>query len=297
MYVVGFDGGGSTARLAIATMDGKIIFCQEAKGVNIMDNPEWKIEYEKLFTAAEDYLKSVASACFGLPGWGEVPQLDRQVESFLYTYLSCPVEMMNDVELAHRAAFDDGLGILLLSGTGSMAIGRTRNRNFIRIGGFGHLIGDEGSAYWIGQQALMRLAQEIDGRVPKSTFGKELSRHLDCDFSLNGLMMWMDSGKHPRSHIASVSSIVDKLAELGNYVAENILIAAAKELFLSYQAICNQLDSRQEKHFWAILGSTFRSRTICRTIRDLIGYDNTVPAQSALDKALQIATRTLTPNA
>jgi len=83
VYVAGFEGGGSTARLAIATMDGEIIFRKDAQGVNAIDNPDWQAEYEKLFTAAGDDIRHVQSACFGIPGWGEIAQIDATVSAWL----------------------------------------------------------------------------------------------------------------------------------------------------------------------------------------------------------------------
>jgi len=292
MYVAGFDGGGSTARLVIATRQGDIVFRHDGKGVNAIDNPSWREEYNKLFTLAGDYVKSVQLACFGVPGWGEIPQLDTQVSAFLHQQLRCPINIINDVELAHYAAFDQRAGILLLSGTGSMAIGCNQHQDFIRAGGFGHLVGDEGSAYWIGQQALMRLAREIDGRAQKTAFGEHLSKCLNFNLTLHGLMTWIDGGKHTRSHIASVAKFVDDIAESGDKTAQELLVAAAQELFLAWQAVHRQLHDQTQNIPWAMAGSSFHSNTICHTIRTLIGTADTHPVRSALDQALHMALHT-----
>jgi len=289
MYVAGFDGGGSNARLAIATRQGEIVFRQDAGGINALDNPEWRQEYEKLFDAAGGYLSNLTAACFGISGWGEVKSCDEAVLSWLCAHLPCKIQVMNDVELAHHAAFGEAAGILLLSGTGSMALGRTKGGDFIKAGGFGHLIGDEGSAYWIGQQALMRLAREIDGRAFKSSFGEALAHYLGITFSLNGVMDWLSASRHVRSHIAALSQAVDSLAEAGHLVAQELLVAAARELFLGYQAVSHRLSEKGEKHAWATAGSTCQSNIIQRTLRDLIGYDKITSNHSALDKAVRLA--------
>jgi len=289
MYIAGFDGGGSTARLVIATRQGEIVFRQDGKGVNAIDNPNWREEYNKLFALAGDYIKSVQTACFGVPGWGEIPQLDIQVCAFLHQQLSCPIKIINDVELSFYAAFNQGAGILILSGTGSMAIGRDHHQNFIRAGGFGHLIGDEGSAYWIGQQALMRLAREIDGRAAKSGFGEKLSKCLNFNLTLNGIMTWLDGGAHTRSHIASVAKFVDEIAESSDGIAQELLTMAAQELFTAWQAVHHQLNNQAQNMPWAMAGSTFHSNSICRTMRSLIGTVDTKPARSALEQALHMA--------
>lgn len=80
------------------------------------------------------------------------------------------VRVMGDLELAHRSAFDEGPGILLIAGTGSAALARDRRGRWSRSGGRGPLLGDEGSAFWIGKRWLegrpdaeaLRLARRPD---------------------------------------------------------------------------------------------------------------------------------------
>lgn len=68
--------------------------------------------------------------------------------------LSPRVTLMSDLELSHRAAFAGGPGVLLLAGTGTAALGRDGRGRLRRAGGWGPLLGDEGSAFWLGKQAL-----------------------------------------------------------------------------------------------------------------------------------------------
>jgi len=180
-------------------------------------------------------------------------------------------------------------------GTGSMALGRTKAGAFIRVGGFGHILGDEGSAYWLGQQALLRLARESDGRNERTAFGEALSQRLGINLSLEGIMDWFHAGQHMRSHIATISAILDDMAEMGDLVAKTLLIDGAQELYEAYQAVHRRLEGQEEARNWTMAGSTFHSKTLARAVRNLIGYDSVQPAQSALDKALQIARQEILP--
>jgi hypothetical protein len=64
------------------------------------------------------------------------------------------VAAVSDVELAHAAAFGGGPGVLVVAGTGSIAVARDRRGRWRRAGGWGQLLGDEGSGFWIGRAAL-----------------------------------------------------------------------------------------------------------------------------------------------
>ncbi|MCX5794160.1 MAG: hypothetical protein NTY77_01520 [Elusimicrobia bacterium] len=64
------------------------------------------------------------------------------------------VEAVSDVELAHAAAFGGEPGLLVVAGTGSIAIARDWRGRWRRSGGWGQLLGDEGSGFWIGRSAL-----------------------------------------------------------------------------------------------------------------------------------------------
>ncbi|HUF92947.1 MAG TPA: BadF/BadG/BcrA/BcrD ATPase family protein [Candidatus Limnocylindria bacterium] len=64
------------------------------------------------------------------------------------------VRVISDAEAAWMGALDDGAGVLILAGTGSIALGRTARGRWARAGGLGPLLGDEGSAFWIGRQWL-----------------------------------------------------------------------------------------------------------------------------------------------
>ena len=68
-------------------------------------------------------------------------------------------EVLSDIELAHRLAFPEGVGIIVNAGTGSIAYGRDARGRAARAGGKGPLLGDEGSGFWIGREWLRRAAK------------------------------------------------------------------------------------------------------------------------------------------
>ncbi len=76
------------------------------------------------------------------------------------------ITVLSDIELAHRLAFGREPGIVVNAGTGSIAFGKNKRGKTARAGGLGPLIGDEGSAFWIGREYL-RLLYQMDPRVEK----------------------------------------------------------------------------------------------------------------------------------
>lgn len=67
------------------------------------------------------------------------------------------LRVVSDIEVAHALAFPDGVGIVLNAGTGSIAFGRNAAGKTARAGGLGPLLGDDGSAFWIGREYIRRV--------------------------------------------------------------------------------------------------------------------------------------------
>ncbi len=109
----------------------------------------------------------VASACLGLAGF------DRPEDRAVLTgwadeaRLARRLVLVNDGDLVVAAGTPEGWGVGVIAGTGSIAVGRTPDGRTARAGGWGHLIGDEGSAYLVVLEALRLVARRADGREPQ----------------------------------------------------------------------------------------------------------------------------------
>lgn len=291
MLILGLDGGGSNTRLAIATPNGEVLVTALGPGINPMDNGRWQANFDELLADAGAFVDNVKVAVLGLPGWGEVPRLDRQVSKYLQGRLRCELVLLNDVELAHRAAFNDGAGVLLLSGTGSMAIGLADDGKFLRAGGFGDLIGDEGSAHDIGRNAIASLASELDGRRDNTPFGCSLRDFLRLgnENPIQSLTTWLYEQSHPRSAIASIAAFVDQCAEEGDRNAQQLIANASTDLVRHYTAIVNRLGRGDLP--WSYAGSTFKSNLFRDCVETTIGRAPEQPFVNAVGGALRIASK------
>ena len=107
-------------------------------------------------------LQSMSSA------WDWLGSIDQMTASFSLdgptTRWARRLVMVNDGDLVVAAGTPEGWGVGVIAGTGSIAVGRTKDERTARAGGWGHLIGDEGSAYGVVLDALRLVARRADGR-------------------------------------------------------------------------------------------------------------------------------------
>lgn len=138
------------------------------------------------------------------------------------------VAVGDDASIALRSAIPTGPGIALIAGTGSIALADDGTRTY-RVGGLGYLLGDEGSAYWIGLSALRALARVYDGRAQTDELAELVAGELRVD-SRATLLDYMYDQKPAVSKIAALATAVVALAGKGNRNATKIVQAASAEL-------------------------------------------------------------------
>jgi N-acetylglucosamine kinase-like BadF-type ATPase len=167
----------------------------------------------------------LAAACIGMAG------IDRPTDSDTWLPhlrpLAGAIHLTNDAELA-LSALDGAVGVAIIAGTGSIALGRDPRGATARTGGWGHLLGDEGSGYDIGRQALQAATRAADGRGPQTTLLALIVRrwHLQSPSDILG-QVYPARGT---ARIAQLSSLVFAAARAGDRVARAIVARAAGEI-------------------------------------------------------------------
>lgn len=290
--ILGIDGGGSTIRVALANRRGEILRTSLGGGVNPMDNPDWRAELDRSIAPFrhEPELASVAAA---LPAYGEVKHLSGLQEAAITDmFPAAPTTVLNDVDAAHLGAFAGQEGILILSGTGSMAWARNAAGHPARSGGWGDVIGDEGSSYWIGRLALNLISQSLDGRAPKTLLANIVFEHLNLDLSdpMNSLGAWVNSLAKPRSSIAALSALVDRAARAGDPAARDMLERAADALARHHAAVAGHCGRNAG---WTYAGGTFASTLLLEALERRIGEPARVPKLPPIGGALLAAAQNL----
>lgn len=241
-YYLGVDGGGSKTLAVIVNERGEEIGRGLADGANY-NSIGLESAVEHIHTAVNQAMHTanceppIHKAWLGLAG------IDRQADYDLLLPHLCKlaeqVRLTNDAELL-LAGLDKAIGVVLISGTGSIALGRDAAGRKARSGGWGHILGDEGSGYVIAQQALQAVVRASDGRGPQTALRERILQawNLQNTDELIGEIY----GEPDKAKIASLSSCVMITARAGDQVAAAILQQAAKELALAVHAVCQQLE-------------------------------------------------------
>ncbi|MCL2560512.1 MAG: hypothetical protein FWE07_08500 [Turicibacter sp.] len=226
-YIIGIDGGGTkteavafdTAGNVLATGlsgPGKVLVNFEAAARHTTDAVRQCMD--KLFgqTCTHLYL--------GLAGIDSGVYRDELAEKL--QEFGIPFCMLNDAQLAHAAQLKGKDGILTIAGTGSVSYGLKDGR-FEMVGGWGHLLGDEGSGYWIAIESFKRMIGDHDAGKPVSTLSARLLKEL-------GLVLPPDIKRfvytEAKDRIASVVPVIAQLASDGDRVAAEVLTAAGNRL-------------------------------------------------------------------
>jgi len=137
--------------------------------------------------------------------------------------------ILHDTRIAHAAALRGAAGIVVIAGTGSVALGNdTLDGALLRAGGWGYFFGDEGSALWIARTAVSR-AMRADDRREDSVLGEAACRFFEAQ-SLRGIQQKFAHGELSRSRLAAFAAEVLSAADAGEPESCELRANATSEL-------------------------------------------------------------------
>jgi N-acetylglucosamine kinase-like BadF-type ATPase len=233
---LGVDGGGSKTAFALIDADGRVLARATAPSSYYFAEGFGVVErvltqgITDICTQAGIEPSDIDSAFFGLPGYGEasgdVDQLDAVPRRVLgHDRYSCDNDMV--CGWAGSLAGEDGINVI--SGTGSMTYGERRGTGH-RVGGWGELFGDEGSAYWIATQGLNAFSRMSDGRLVRGPLYDLIRERLQISSDLDAVGLVIEKWGGNRGSIAALATTVCEAARQGDQASADILAAAAEEL-------------------------------------------------------------------
>lgn len=267
--VIGVDAGGTRTRAALANSHGQSLGAGDAGSGNPHQNGIESARSEILnaimraFEAAGVERQLVTGACLGIAG------IDREDERDAWTSwarakISVNAKIVNDGELVLAAGSEESWGVGVVAGTGSIAWGKSRDGRAARTGGWGHSIGDEGSAYDLARQALRAASQFADGRAEKTDLLGAILAYWKLRSPQDLVGTVYRSGKKP-ADLAELAAVVVRCANAGDPVALSLIERGASDLVTMIYAVARALNFEKEKFPLALTGGLLLSSEIVRT--------------------------------
>ncbi len=233
---LGIDGGGSSLRAVIMDSNHRVVARAETETANpsVIGWDEAAVRLQQtmiqVLNEASIQARQIAGVGVGIAGASATHAADwinRTCSVILPESLIVPA---SDFEVALVGAHGQRAGGIIVAGTGSVGFCIDANGNEKQIGGWGYLIGDEGSGYWIGRQALSLLSCCFDGTKEYSEFVREVIGFLKIEDG-KSLIAWLyKQSKPPVRQIAQLAPIVLAHAEAGDQQAVSIIQGAVEAI-------------------------------------------------------------------
>ena len=260
-HVLGIDAGGTKTVCLLADEEGTVIAEARRGGANLLALGELEVE-KVLHEVMEEALGTrdlvPAAICLGIAGVDR-PQ-DLAVVRAIMKRIAYKARMLivNDALVALEAGAPGQPAVVIISGTGSISYGRNASGQAARSGGWGYVLGDEGSGYWIGRAALRAVLREADQRGPATLLTPLLLKHFGVS-EPQALIYEVYHGNLKPSAIGALAKAVQAAFTEGDAVAIGILRGAADQLESSALSVARRLDMIGEPFSFILAGGIFRA--------------------------------------
>ncbi len=261
MPVLGIDVGGTKTVCLLADDEGRIVAQGREEGANLQGVGELALE-KVLHSVMEKTLSGTSgipsAICLGIAG------VDRASDEVVVRSImnrigyKARILIVNDALIALQAGVGNSPGIVIVSGTGSIAYGRNDQGEASRAGGWGYVLGDEGSGYWIGRLALRAVVRHADGRGRLTSLTPKLLAHFGVPRASDLIRQVYHEELSPRS-IAAVAKYVQHARDEGDLVATGILNRAADELIAAATAVMTGLELTDQTFTFILSGGMFQA--------------------------------------
>jgi len=261
MHVLGIDVGGTKTVCFLADQDGRVLGEGHGPGGNLLASGEEELERvlgQVIGAALAGRAIVPVAACLGVAGVDRDDERRTVREVVARLGYRSHVVIVNDAVIALVAGAGDAPGIVVIAGTGSIVYGRNAANVAARAGGWGHSIGDEGSGYWIGREALSAVVRASDGRGPATRLTEAVIAHFGLEH-VSGLPRIVYDLELPRMSVAALGPVVQHARDTGDAVATGILARAADELTLAAGSVATRLRMRDDAFRFVLAGGVFRA--------------------------------------
>jgi N-acetylglucosamine kinase-like BadF-type ATPase len=257
---VGVDAGG-TSTVAALSKDGELVREARGRGGNAttlgVDDAA-----DVIITTIRDVLvgQHPDAIYVGAAGAGRKRVADELCELIGIAFRGARVVVGDDAAIAFRAAIPAGDGAVLIAGTGSTAYAQHGEQSQ-RVGGLGSVAGDEGSAFWIGMQAVKVYGRVLDGRASRDETTDLVARVLGVTDREGYIAALYDRAPDP-AQIAALAPSIIAFAGKGNRASTKIVQQAAQELGDLVKAALRAVQLLEASPRIALAGGLFRENSL-----------------------------------
>lgn len=261
LHVLGIDAGGTKTVCQLADEDGVILAESRSTGANLQAVGELQVEkvlHEVMEAALGERSIIPDAICLGIAG------VDRPDDAAIVRGImkrigyKARVLVVNDALVALEAGAPGQPGVVIISGTGSISYGRNEAGQAARSGGWGYVLGDEGSGYWIGRAALRAVLRAADQRGKATALTPLLLEHFGVDRP-QGLIHEVYHSNLKPAAIGALAQRVHQAFRQGDEVAIGILRGAANELESAAMSVARRLDLAGQPFAFILAGGIFKA--------------------------------------
>jgi N-acetylglucosamine kinase len=259
--VLGIDVGGTKTVCLLGDDEGRVLSTAKGPGANLQAVGELQLE-KVLHTVMEETVAQhtavPAAICLGIAG------VDRPDDAVVVRGImsrigyKARILVVNDALIALQAGIGADAGVVIVAGTGSIAYGCDRHGTAARAGGWGYVLGDEGSGYWMGRLALRAIVREVDGRGQPTSLTPRVLAHFGVARPEELLQTVYRHDFKPAA-VAALATHVQRARDEGDAVATAILDRGAKELVAAAESVTNQLELTDEEFSFVLAGGMFKA--------------------------------------
>ncbi|HEY2432554.1 MAG TPA: BadF/BadG/BcrA/BcrD ATPase family protein [Vicinamibacterales bacterium] len=261
MHVLGIDAGGTKTVCQLADAAGNVLAEARRGGANLQAAGELEVEktlYEVMEAALAGHDVVPSAICLGIAGVDRPD--DARVVGGIMRRIGYKARLLivNDALVALEAGAPGRPGVVVIAGTGSICYGRNDRREAARAGGWGFVLGDEGSGYWIGRAALRAVLRQADRRGPATALTPLLLAHYGVPRAQEVIHHVYAESLRPAA-LAALAPVVMRAFSAGDQVAAGILERAAAELESSALIVAQRLGMTGSSFPFVLSGGIFRA--------------------------------------
>lgn len=290
--VLAVDAGGTGCRAALCNKNGQILGFAQGNSCNYHSIGAEKatenliVLLTTLVKKQTVHINCVVLGLAGLDTKKDEAALASIVNQALISanITADTIYLCNDALLTLKGSVGQNNGVLIAAGTGSIACGITKEGLETRIGGWGYLVGDEGSGYSIGKAAITHVLKSYDGREKSSGILAALLSEISLA-DVDELINWVYSPRFSVAQVAALTPIIVKLAEEGDPQGEKIIQGACRELQDMAFTVIKKLDLQNAEFSLVLSGGVLKNSIVHRqVIKELAG---TCPGLQVIDLSYQ----------